>query len=128
MSEIWSVASQFKVNTVVDLFSGSGIVGYMFKAQGKAVVSNDYMAMSATFTKAMIENNSVTLPLDKAKELLLEHRESDHFVASTFKDLYSVDSTEETLAMQIRNVLSLSDDVQIKLQKSCQKLNGANSN
>lgn len=26
LSEIWSVASQFKVNTVVDLFSGSGIV------------------------------------------------------------------------------------------------------
>ncbi len=40
LSEIWSVASQFSVNTVVDLFSGSGIVGYMFKAQGKATVSN----------------------------------------------------------------------------------------
>ena len=91
MSEIWSVASQFKVNTVVDLFSGSGIVGYMFKAQGKSVVSNDYMAMSATFTKAMIENDSVTLPLDKAKGLLIEHRESDHFVASTFKGLYYTD-------------------------------------
>ena len=69
LSEIWSVASHFKVNTVVDLFSGSGIVGYMFKAQGKAVVCNDYMAMSAIFTKAMVENNSVTLPLEEAKEL-----------------------------------------------------------
>ena len=55
LSEIWSVASQFNINTVVDLFSGSGIVGYMFKAQGKAVISNDYMVMSATFTKAMVE-------------------------------------------------------------------------
>ena len=27
LSEIWSVASQFNVNTVVDLFSGSGVVG-----------------------------------------------------------------------------------------------------
>lgn len=35
LSEIWAVASQFNVDTVVDLFSGSGIVGYMFKAQGK---------------------------------------------------------------------------------------------
>ena len=29
LSEIWSVASQFEVDTVVDLFSGSGIVGYI---------------------------------------------------------------------------------------------------
>lgn len=28
LSEIWSVASQFKANTVVDLFSGSGIVQF----------------------------------------------------------------------------------------------------
>ena len=41
----------FDAETVVDFFSGSGIVGYMFKAQGKTVISNDYMAMSATFTK-----------------------------------------------------------------------------
>ena len=65
LSEIWSVASQFKVDTVIDLFAGSGIVGYMFKAQGKSVISNDYMAMSATFAKAMIENNSVILPMQQ---------------------------------------------------------------
>ena len=61
LSEIWSVASQFNVDTVVDLFSGSGIVGYMFKSQEKSVISNDYMAMSATFTKAMVENNTCLL-------------------------------------------------------------------
>lgn len=83
LSEIWSVASQFQAETVVDLFSGSGIVGYMFKAQGKTVISNDYMSMSATFTKAMVENNNVTLPLNEAKSLLVTHKESDHFVAST---------------------------------------------
>ena len=35
LEQIWAVASQFKFDTVVDLFSGSGIVGYMFKAKGK---------------------------------------------------------------------------------------------
>lgn len=67
LPQIWAVASQFNFDSVVDLFSGSGIVGYMFKAQGKTVISNDYMAMSATFTKAMVENNNVVLPLDEAK-------------------------------------------------------------
>ena len=107
LSEIWSVASQFKVNTVVDLFSGSGIVGYMFKAQGKAVVSNDYMAMSATFTKAMVENNSVTLPLEEAKKLLIEHKESDHFVASTFKDLYYTDEENDLIDTLRTNIAKI---------------------
>lgn len=109
LSEIWSVASQFKVNTVVDLFSGSGIVGYMFKAQGKAVVSNDYMAMAATFTKAMVENNSVTLPLEEARELLIEHKESDHFVASTFKDLYYTDEENYLIDILRTNIAAIKD-------------------
>ena len=91
LSEIWGVASEFQFDTAVDLFSGSGIVGYMFKAQGKQVVSNDYMAMSATFAKAMIENNSIKLPVEEAKVLLLPQWKSDHFVSTTFQGLYYSD-------------------------------------
>ena len=109
LTEIWSVASQFKVNTVVDLFSGSGIVGYMFKTQGKAVVSNDYMAMSATFTKAMVENNSVTLPLAEAKRLLVAHKESDHFVTSTFKGLYYTDEENDLIDTLRTNIAAIKD-------------------
>ena len=109
LSEIWSVVSQFNVNTVVDLFSGSGVVGYMLKAQGKAVVSNDYMAMSATFTKAMIENNTVTLPLEEAKELLVAHKESDHFVATTFKGLYYSDEENDLIDTLRTNIATMRD-------------------
>ena len=109
LSEIWSVVSQFNVNTVVDLFSGSGVVGYMLKAQGKAVVSNDYMAMSATFTKAMIENNTITLPLEEAKELLIEHKESDHFVATTFKGLYYSDEENDLIDTLRTNIAAMRD-------------------
>ena len=109
LSEIWSVVSQFNVNTVVDLFSGSGVVGYMLKAQGKAVVSNDYMAMSATFTKAMIENNTVTLPLEEAKELLVAHKESDHFVATTLKGLYYSDEENDLIDTLRTNIAAMRD-------------------
>ena len=78
LSQIWAIASQFEFETAVDLFSGSGIVGYMFKAQGKSVISNDYMAMSATFTKAMIENNTVTLPLEEAERLLVAQNHAEY--------------------------------------------------
>ena len=109
LSEIWSVVAQFNVNTVVDLFSGSGVVGYMLKAQGKAVVSNDYMAMSATFTKAMIENNTITLPLEEAKELLVAHKESDHFVATTFKGLYYSDEENDLIDTLRTNIAAMKD-------------------
>ena len=88
LAEIWKVAARFKAKSVLDLFSGSGVVGYMFKAQGLQVTSNDYMAMSATFAKAMIENNTTKLSIDAAKKLLIKKTESDHFVSNTFDGLY----------------------------------------
>ena len=109
LSEIWSVASQFDVDTVVDLFSGSGIVGYMFKAQGKSVISNDYMAMSATFTKAMIENNTVTLPLEEAERLLVAHKESDHFVSTKFQGLYYTDEENDLIDTLRTNIAAIRD-------------------
>lgn len=88
LQEIWSVASQFEFDTAIDLFSGSGVVSYMMKSYGKNVVSNDYMAMSATFTKAMVENKSVILPIEEAQKLLEPVKITDTFVQDTFKDLY----------------------------------------
>ena len=109
LSEIWAVASQFKFDTVIDLFAGSGIVGYMFKAQGKSVVSNDYMAMSSTFAKAMIENNTVTLPIEEAKSLLMQHKPSDHFVAATFQGLYYTDEENELIDILRSNIADIKD-------------------
>ena len=109
LPEIWSVASQFQAETVIDLFSGSDIVGYMFKAQGKTVISNDYMFMSSTFTKAMVENNNVVLPLVEAKDLLITHKESDHFVANTFKDLYYTDDENDLIDTLRTNIAQIHD-------------------
>lgn len=109
LSEIWAVTSQFNIKTVVDLFSGSGIVGYMFKTQGKSVVSNDYMAMSATFTKAMVENNGVTLPLEEAKQLLNARKESDHFVATKFQGLYYTDEENDLIDTLRTNIAAIHD-------------------
>ena len=91
LTHIWGVASQFKFDSVLDLFSGSGVVSYMFKSQGKQVFSNDYMAFSANMTKALVENNSVVLD-DKDIEILLNAATvTDKFVSETFKDLYFTD-------------------------------------
>jgi DNA adenine methylase len=88
LQHISESVKHLEFDSVIDLFSGSGIVGYMFKAQGKKVVSNDHMHMSHTFTKALVENNSVTLDSAKVQVLIAKNEDSDKFVQKTFKGLY----------------------------------------
>jgi DNA adenine methylase len=107
LSEIWAIASQFEFDTAIDLFSGSGVVGYMLKSHGKAVISNDYMAMSTTFAKAMIENNTITLSDSEALFLLEQRTPSDRFVEKTFKDLYFSDSDNRLIDILRTNIKSM---------------------
>ncbi len=107
LTEIWSVASQFDFDTAIDLFSGSGVVGYMFKSQGKAVVANDYMAMSATFNKAMIENNHFTLSTEEAEALLEPHQPVDCFVEKTFRGLYFSDADNRLIDILRANIKAM---------------------
>lgn len=110
LSEIMAVADNFEYKSVLDLFSGSGIVGYMFKCLGKKVISNDYMAMSATFTKAMIENSSVILPINEAKELLVKKSEPDHFVEERFAGLYFSDEDNRLIDILRTNIWAMEDE------------------
>lgn len=88
IGHIWSVASQFEFESVTDLFSGSGIVSYMFKSQGKQVISNDYMAFSSIFTKALIENNQKMLSDKDLDKVLNSKVELDNFVSEKFAGIY----------------------------------------
>ena len=104
---IRDITREFDFSSAIDLFSGSGIVSYMLKSEGKAVISNDYMALGSTFSKALIENNSEILPLKLAKKLLCKNEKNDKFVQSNFKDLYFADE-ENILIDNIRaNIRSL---------------------
>ena len=107
LQEVWSIAAQFDAKKIIDLFSGSGIVSYMFKAQGKSVLSNDYMAMAATFSKAMVENSTTTLPRSMAERLLVPQRESDHFVARTFRGIYYTDAENDLIDTLRTNIAAL---------------------
>ena len=83
----------------------------MYKTHGKKVYSNDYMAMGAVQTKALIENNTVILPLDAARDLMKETA-TDHFVQNTFSDIYF--STDDNMFIDIvrANIKKMSDDYQ----------------
>jgi len=101
LKHIWNVASQFEFESVLDIFSGSGVVGYMFKAFNKQVISNDYMAMCVAFAEAMIANNSETLDKGEIELLLSPSAKTDNFVSQTFQGLYFIDE-ENAFIDQIR--------------------------
>lgn len=92
LQEIHDLTKQFRFDTAIDLFSGTGIVSYLFKAQGKAVVSNDLMAMASTISKALIANDCVRLSPSNIETLVDDSGPVDDFVRKTFKGLYFSDS------------------------------------
>lgn len=111
ISHIWGVASEFHFDSVLDLFSGSGVVSYMFKTQGKQVFSNDYMEFSACLSRAVIQNNRVTLSDRDVEALISSAGTNDHFVASTFKDLYFVDEDNLFLDQVRANIKRMKEPV-----------------
>lgn len=98
---IKDVAEEFQFDSALDLFSGSGVVGYLFKTMGKQVYSNDYMAMSTTFAQAMIENNTEVLTKREIHQLFAPNPKADHFVQETFAGLYYTDE-ENALIDRVR--------------------------
>lgn len=110
LAPIWDVVARFKPKSAIDLFAGSGIVSYMLKAQGIKVISNDYMWMSTTFTKALVENNASKLDRASAQALLEPAEDNDHFVATKFKGLYYPDDENETIDNLRANIKRIEDE------------------
>ena len=82
----------------------------MYKAHGKTVISNDYMAMGGIITKALIENNNTTLSLDEAQELMDENTLTDNFVLNTFKGIYFSDEDNHFIDVVRTNIKHLQND------------------
>ncbi len=104
---IRDVASQFEFDSAIDLFSGTGVVGYLFKTMGKRVVCNDYMAMNALFAQAMIENSSHVLSSSQIESLFEPGENVSSFVADTFKDIYFSDEDNQLIDRVRSNIKQL---------------------
>lgn len=117
LDSIWDVSKEFKFDSVLDLFSGSGVVGYMYKCHGKKVTSNDYMAMAATYAKALIENKDVKLS-DKDVDRLLSKTENDGFVSQTFKGIYFSDEENQLIDIIRTNIKKLRNPYKKAIAKS----------
>ncbi len=73
------------VNNVLDAFSGSAVVGYMYKAKGLRVVTNDRLRYCYHIARAIIENNSITVSEKEIDALLKSNSKAGDFVQNTFR-------------------------------------------
>lgn len=107
LPEIWEALQDLRYNTVLDGFSGSGCVGYMFKAKGKAVISNDYLKYAYTIADALIANNDEILSPEDVEELLAPNPKRSDFIQRTFQGLYFSDEDNAFLDNTLANVNQL---------------------
>ena len=76
------------VQTAVDAFSGSSVVGYMYKTHGLGVQASDRLAYCHHIARAIVENDSVVLTDEEVAALLADNAQAKDFVRKHFKGIY----------------------------------------
>lgn len=92
---LWDSIKDLEFDSVLDAFSGSTCVSYMFKQYGKRVISNDFMHFSYHFANAIVENPSEQIDENELIMLLQTNPNAGNFIATTFEGLYF--SNEENI-------------------------------
>lgn len=77
---IWNAIKHLPFTSVLDAFSGSGCVGYLFKSQGKLVISNDFLKYAYHLANALVANANETLATDDVAMLLEPNARRQNFV------------------------------------------------
>src|SRR5712692_3415581 len=87
LPDIWNAIKHLPFDTVLDAFSGSGCVSYMFKSQGKAVIANDFLKYSYHIANALVANSS-DVEYERDIALLLEpNGNRQNVIQETFQGL-----------------------------------------
>ena len=76
------------VDSILDAFSGSGIVSYAFKQKNYRTLSNDLLSYNAIITKALVENQHIKLTDEDIEMLLSDNPLKENFIEKEFTDLY----------------------------------------
>lgn len=108
---IWANVKDLKFETVVDLFGGTGAVGYMFKQKGKRVFYNDYLKFNYLTGLALTENSCTKLTDEDLKFILSKHKDIQYpdFIRRTFKDIYYTDEENQWLDIVSTNIRRIKD-------------------
>jgi adenine-specific DNA-methyltransferase len=115
---IHSVLRELEFSSAIDAFSGSGCVSYLLKAMGKRVISNDFLNLAATLTKALIENGSVTLSEERVQHLMRIDPAHKRFIEETFAGIFFTREDLSFLDQVSWNVATLADPYEQAIARS----------
>ncbi|MCE5322390.1 DNA adenine methylase [bacterium] len=111
------------IGSVLDAFSGSAVVAYMYKTKGLRVVANDRLHYSYHAARAIIENNSVRIDQEELDALLANNSKAGTFVRDNFKGLFFADGVHAIVDNIRANIDALSgykkDIALFALGKAC---------
>lgn len=92
---IHEATAGIEFGSVLDAFSGSSAVSYLFKAAGKRVTSNDSLNFSHVLAQALVANSSVELAGGEVERMRAVVSGGPTFIRDTFAGIFF---TEEDLA------------------------------
>jgi adenine-specific DNA-methyltransferase len=85
---IWENLVDLDFHSALDVFSGTGSVGYLFKATGKRVIANDFLKFAQNLATATIANDRATLTADHIAALSKRRRGRERFIEKTFEGIF----------------------------------------
>jgi len=120
------VLSEFRFQTVLDGFSGSGCVSYMLKVMGKQVTANDFLTFCRTIAHATVENSVIRIVPGDLDLVLQKDRHAPRFIQKTFEGIFFTPDDLRFLDRISWNVKKLPDPfsrslVMAALIRSCVK-------
>src|SRR5499427_1993116 len=74
--------------TVLDAFSGSGVVSYLLKTLGYQVTANDFLTFPSVIARATVVNQDQTLTGDEIEQVCRPAADDRDFIQRTFQGLY----------------------------------------
>lgn len=106
LNQIWEHLKDIHFESAIDLFGGTGSVGYMLKNKGKQVFYNDYLKFNNLAGLALIENPKEILDENDIDFILSIHSNIDYpdFIQKTFPDTYFTDQENKWLDIVSTNI------------------------
>ncbi|OHB57080.1 MAG: DNA methyltransferase [Planctomycetes bacterium RBG_13_44_8b] len=108
---IWDAVRDLDFETALDVFGGTGSVGYMLKQKNRQVIYNDILKFNWYIGTALIENSNVQLFKSDVDFLLQKHTDIKYptFIHDTFKDIYFTDEENDWIDKVVTNISLLNN-------------------
>ncbi|BBO66346.1 hypothetical protein DSCA_02760 [Desulfosarcina alkanivorans] len=111
------------VGSILDAFSGSAVVAYMYKTKGLRVLANDRLRYCYHAARAIVENRNVRLTDEELEALLAGNAKAGSFIRNNFKGIFfakGVHGLIDTIRANIDKLSGFKKDIALfALGKTC---------